>query len=1515
MRTQISRFSHDPSKRFSGVYQQQGRMITDADWNELVEVIKARLDRSLADVIGSGIPHLHRLRIAPTGGGLVVEPGVVYIDGIRGELLGTTPISLTAQADFPRAIAPAADCRLYVDLWERAVTSLEDADLLDPGLHGADTCSRALPLVQIKWCPAATSPENPAVNPRVGTAVVAFELWSNTAAGDSADPCLTNTLGDARVGNYLFRVEVHEAKRSVSAGTETLELTLKWSSENAAEQESLVWRDQAGAEHRNFENLSPDFLAGHFVYELYNDACEKHLGVHLAAGFTASRGLLGQAADLTGTLPSIEGAEVRYVRRWDGRLSIRLTRTGAAAPWVLATGSVSGVDRNQTLRYNTPGYGNVETIAKPGGNSQLAVSLEGLILKLDLDSHTFVPGDYWLAVVRERAAYYAGTSIDERIRVHNGGKPVGIVHHYLEIARLNGGVLQPYTSGGVEEQRLDFPPLTALTAAHVGYDPAPQAARWADINDPAAGIPRPPITVQEAIDDLVANLESSDVTYPLPPCETTTYGVNTLNRLLRADIANQVVGSDGRTRTKLQDLWNALLCKLDARHLPYDPTVSAARWADVSEQVWVRQFGGVGHDNNRGLAVDPGGNIVIAGSFEGTAAFGDHVLTSLGARDIYLAKLTPKGDILWAKRAGAAVGDQGEALAVDASGNIVLVGLFGGTLDLGGSSLPLTSGGSDDVFVAKFAPDGRCLWSRRLGGPFADIGYALAIDTAGSIVIAGYFQGTLTLNGVPAVTAAGSADIFVAKLTPDGAPSWLRRYGGGGFDVAYGVSTDRQNNIVLTGTFSATSSFEGTNVTSAGSTDVFVLKLTPAGVRTWVQRFGAVQADYARSIKIDGNDDILLTGYFQDTINFGGAPLTSSGSYDVFVAKLAGSDGAHRWSRRFGSGGAEYGHALALDSHGNVIVAGYFSGEIDFGGGVLRSEGGYDAFVAVLDANGSHRRSVRMAARGTSFGRNVAAAPDGGIIVAGIFDGSVDFGGEPLTSAGGTDIFVSKLLFDRGGPTTVQAAIDELLNELDSGDIGFQIPGCGTDHDSLRRRLPSLADLDTGTSTRVSSVLTALLCELDAQTIPFSARNPNAPAVSIGELMVKKTGDNMTGALAISTGNVAQTVLDANGVIAAKGLRLQIGTPVNRAVLTYDQPTGLAQWLQTSLTAWNLANGNLSTDPASVTGTITLGSATTKTLIPSGGSLGIGVSPESPFHIRSTIAVNDVAEIRDGVQSFGSWASGMYGRAVNWNTDALFLGLRNEGSDRKDAIIGWADNSNDRLRFVFAPVNQTPIDMLRMSQGEGIVVPHAATGDTNSKSIEIGSPDSVLGSNGANGRIGFPGKDVAHGQVRWVPITRTFEFVDSSTFSPSGNYGTNPTMANLRAKQITATGGIFFNRQLAQTSISSNVTIGFTGGFVGLAPNVTIQIPAATRIRIRLTIASLNVGATFGTNTVAFRAVVGSTTTSLGSQSTGTTLGATFEGELDVGAGGLTVALQWMLGNALGSATITGTRTLTVDIA
>jgi len=185
--------------------------------------------------------------------------------------------------------------------------------------------------------------------------------------------------------------------------------------------------------------------------------------------------------------------------------------------------------------------------------------------------------------------------------------------------------------------------------------------------------------------------------------------------------------------------------------------------------------------------------------------------------------------------------------------------------------------------------------------------------------------------------------------------AWSQRFGGTGDDWARGVTVDGAGNVVIVGGCTSVTNFGGgDNFTTANTRDIFVAKFDASGLHQWSRVFpNSVGNDEGYGVAADPSGNVFITGAFFNTVDFGsGSNLNSAGGGDIFVAKY-GADGSYQWSKRFGTTGNEVGYAVAADGSGNVVVTGQFQGTVDFGGGALVASGA-DIFVAKFNATGAH---------------------------------------------------------------------------------------------------------------------------------------------------------------------------------------------------------------------------------------------------------------------------------------------------------------------------------------------------------------------------------------------------------------------------------------------------------------------------------------------------------------------------------------------------------------------------------
>lgn len=366
--------------------------------------------------------------------------------------------------------------------------------------------------------------------------------------------------------------------------------------------------------------------------------------------------------------------------------------------------------------------------------------------------------------------------------------------------------------------------------------------------------------------------------------------------------------------------------------------------------------GGSGRD----IATDTAGNVYTTGSFAHTVDFDpahpntDGVLQSKNnAENGYVAKYAADGTFQWARRMGGdgtgGFGDIGEALAVDGSGNVYVVGSFGSNADFG----PFTPT-SGDGFVTKLDAAGNFQWLKTFtdgdGGGMGDV----ALDGGGNVYVTRSINpsGTLTNSNIFAV---------VDKLDPTGTSVlWEDKFGNtGSSNINYGrgIKADAAGNVYVTGTFTGSVDFNpGSGTFTLTSPKVkgryiqegFVLELTTGNSFAWAKEIAAMPNDIA----LDGSGNVYTTGASGNFLQLGsGGPLNAT--------KLSGS-GTLLWSKNFANGaqndaGAE-AFGVAVDGSGNVYITGYFTGTANFnpnGTFNLTSAGDRDIFVSKLDTNGN----------------------------------------------------------------------------------------------------------------------------------------------------------------------------------------------------------------------------------------------------------------------------------------------------------------------------------------------------------------------------------------------------------------------------------------------------------------------------------------------------------------------------------------------------------------------------------
>lgn len=384
-----------------------------------------------------------------------------------------------------------------------------------------------------------------------------------------------------------------------------------------------------------------------------------------------------------------------------------------------------------------------------------------------------------------------------------------------------------------------------------------------------------------------------------------------------------------------------------------------------------------------------------------------------------VAKYTAAGTYVWARTFPSSGSGGSLGIAVDGAGNVYLTGYFSGFINFGTGNL--NSVGSYDIFVAKFTNTGATIWAKTFGStpfttPTNEAGLCIAADSAGNAVVGGNFIGTVNF-GVATLTVAGSStstDGFLLKLaSASGAPLWVKQIGDvQNGDAVKGVAVDSGDNIIATGTYNGTVDFGTGPLASGSGYNIFIAKYNSSGTCAWARSYGATGNNTGNAVAVDSAGAAYVTGAMMGTINFGGGNMTANGFYpDVFVLKL-NSSGTFVWAKRYNGANSDFGNGIAVGPDGtDVAVVGSVFAPTDFGLGNVSGFNTYDVFVAKHAAvDGALQWAKIFGNTNIDEAKGVAIDSAHNILMTGSYTISINFGGAVThTSAGQRDIFLAKL--------------------------------------------------------------------------------------------------------------------------------------------------------------------------------------------------------------------------------------------------------------------------------------------------------------------------------------------------------------------------------------------------------------------------------------------------------------------------------------------------------------------------
>ena len=323
----------------------------------------------------------------------------------------------------------------------------------------------------------------------------------------------------------------------------------------------------------------------------------------------------------------------------------------------------------------------------------------------------------------------------------------------------------------------------------------------------------------------------------------------------------------------------------------------------------------------------------------------------------------------WSARIAGTGADEGNSVCMDTSGNSYVLGRFTGSTTTNPLSIynrdktktlpdlsASTTSSPSSIFLAKYDTSGSALWRLRIGTALGGVSantfpYSMTIDNSNNLIIAATFAANspatiYNTSDVSMVTLTTNSQTtgFIAKINPNGqSVFWTKRF----FSIfssginPYSVKVDSQNNVYITGRYNVNMTIDGTATALSiiSGTDTFIIKYDSAGTYKWATAIGNTGTDVGYKVAVDKNDNILITGAYNATLNIYDVSqvtftrsttvartlsISSAATNDIFIVKY-NTLGISQWATRIGGTGADIAYSVYVDNSNNIIIGGNYA--------------------------------------------------------------------------------------------------------------------------------------------------------------------------------------------------------------------------------------------------------------------------------------------------------------------------------------------------------------------------------------------------------------------------------------------------------------------------------------------------------------------------------------------------------------------------------------------------------------
>jgi len=429
---------------------------------------------------------------------------------------------------------------------------------------------------------------------------------------------------------------------------------------------------------------------------------------------------------------------------------------------------------------------------------------------------------------------------------------------------------------------------------------------------------------------------------------------------------------------------------------------------------WAIPIGSIADDMVNAVTTDINGNVYTIGVFKNEVDFdpgiGEHLITATsstplsGNSDLFIQKLNPNGEFIWAKSIGNIGYSQYGSITVDEQENVYFCADFKGTVDVdpGPNNFNLTSNGNTDILVEKLDINGNLLWAKSFGGNEKDVSNKILLDEQNNIYFSGTYKDTIDFDpnsNISESISQGGMDSFIEKLDENGNFIWVYKLESSENILINSFSMNQFGEICLIGSFLDLVDFDPSanseTLTSSGSTDVFILKIDTSSNFIWVNKIGGPQPVFPRDIEFNNNGDIYSVGLFIGNVDFDpgiGTENTNSNGGLSFIQKL-NADGEFIWVKTFGPNA--FIKRITIDNYGNLYSLGVFYSDNDFDPSIgvtnLTNESGKDIFIQVLNENGELLWVKSIPCSVPNGATSITIDNNNDLYITGRFQGTIDF--------------------------------------------------------------------------------------------------------------------------------------------------------------------------------------------------------------------------------------------------------------------------------------------------------------------------------------------------------------------------------------------------------------------------------------------------------------------------------------------------------------------------------------------